>query len=128
MALLHVSRGQERGLLHVVAVPILLLLIPIFDTTLVTVMRKLAGRPVSQGGRDHSSHRLVAVGLSERLAVILLYILAALAGLLAVVVSWAPAQISLAAVAGFAVLLTVLGILVARVKVYDRVPLRKEGK
>ena len=43
----------------------LVLLIPIFDTTLVTVSRLLSGRSAAQGGRDHSSHRLVAIGLSR---------------------------------------------------------------
>ena len=41
-------------------VPAAVLAIPIFDTTLVTIVRRLNGRPVSQGGRDHTSHRLVA--------------------------------------------------------------------
>ncbi len=59
-----------------VLVPVLVLLVPIFDTTFVTIMRKLAGRPASQGGRDHTSHRLVALGWSERQAV---WILSALA-------------------------------------------------
>jgi len=54
-------------------VPVLILGIPIFDTAFVTVMRKLRGRPVSQGGRDHISHRLVALGLSERNTVLFLY-------------------------------------------------------
>src|SRR2546421_596534 len=39
--------------------PILVLAVPILDTTLVTVVRLLDGRPVYQGGRDHTSHRLV---------------------------------------------------------------------
>ena len=52
----------------------------IFDTTLVTVMRLLAGRRPSQGGRDHSSHRLVAIGLRESTAVAVLWTLAALGG------------------------------------------------
>jgi len=54
------------------AAPVLVLLIPIFDTTLVTLSRWFSGRRASQGGRDHSSHRLVAIGLSERAAVALL--------------------------------------------------------
>src|SRR6201984_8027 len=82
-ALLHVSGGRSQGLFAVLAVPVLLLVIPIFDTTLVTVLRKLAGRAASQGGRDHASHRLVALGLSERSAVGLLYALAMLSGLMA---------------------------------------------
>lgn len=54
-------------------VPIAVLAVPIFDTTLVAVLRTLSGKPVSQGGRDHSSHRLVVAGLSERRAVLTLY-------------------------------------------------------
>jgi UDP-GlcNAc:undecaprenyl-phosphate GlcNAc-1-phosphate transferase len=52
--------------------PILILAVPILDTTLVTVVRLLDGRPVYRGGRDHTSHRLVYHGLSEKRAVILL--------------------------------------------------------
>ncbi len=52
--------------------PVLVLAVPILDTTLVTVARLLDGRPIYQGGRDHSSHRLVRYGLSERRAVALL--------------------------------------------------------
>jgi UDP-GlcNAc:undecaprenyl-phosphate GlcNAc-1-phosphate transferase len=61
--------------------PVLILAVPILDTTLVTVVRLLEGRPVYQGGRDHTSHRLVYSGLSERRAVVLLgLVLAALGG------------------------------------------------
>ena len=67
------SGGRGAQLLVVLAVPVLILFIPIFDTTLVTVLRKLSGRAASQGGRDHTSHRLVALGLSERRAVWMLY-------------------------------------------------------
>src|ERR1043165_3693070 len=70
-ALINISGGRSRTLI-VLAVPILVLFIPIFDATFVTVLRKLAGRAASQGGRDHTSHRLVALGLSEKRAVLLL--------------------------------------------------------
>ncbi len=56
--------------------PILILAVPILDTALVTVARLLEGRPIYQGGRDHSSHRLVRFGLSERHAVALLALIA----------------------------------------------------
>src|SRR5919197_1303160 len=52
--------------------PILVLAVPILDTTLVTILRLLDGRPIYRGGRDHASHRLVYHGLSERRAVVLL--------------------------------------------------------
>jgi UDP-GlcNAc:undecaprenyl-phosphate/decaprenyl-phosphate GlcNAc-1-phosphate transferase len=60
--------------------PVLVLAVPILDTTLVTVVRLLEGRPVSQGGRDHSSHRLVALGLTETGAVVLLAAVSAALG------------------------------------------------
>ena len=52
----------SRGMMAVLAMPVLLMCIPIFDTTFVTVTRFVSGRRVSQGGRDHTSHRLVALG------------------------------------------------------------------
>ncbi|HJZ78043.1 MAG TPA: hypothetical protein VKE51_40220 [Vicinamibacterales bacterium] len=79
----HPAPGRS-DVLSIVAGPVLVLLIPIFDTTLVTVSRRLSGRRASQGGRDHSSHRLVAIGLSERRAVALLWGLAAIGGVLGI--------------------------------------------
>lgn len=116
-ALLSVSGGRTRSFLPVLAVPVLILLIPIFDTTLVTLLRKLAGRPVSQGGRDHTSHRLVALGLSERRAVWLLYGLATMAGLFALMVRHFPLGLCLIAIAAFTTFLTLLGIYLSRVTI-----------
>jgi UDP-GlcNAc:undecaprenyl-phosphate GlcNAc-1-phosphate transferase len=118
-ALVNVSGGRSRSLLPVLAVPILVLFIPIFDTTFVTIIRKLSGRAASQGGRDHTSHRLVALGMSERHAVWMLYGLAALSGVLALLVQEVKLDVSLAAIAGFTILLTLLGVYLAGVKVYD---------
>ena len=64
-ALVNVSGGRTRSFLPVLVVPILVLFIPIFDTTFVTILRKLSGRAASQGGRDHTSHRLVSAGFSD---------------------------------------------------------------
>ncbi len=111
--------GRSRSFLPVLAVPILILFIPIFDTTLVTVLRKLSGRSASQGGRDHTSHRLVALGMSERRAVWMLYGFAGLSGLLAMVVRETKLDISLPVILGFTVVLTLLGVYLAGVKVYD---------
>jgi UDP-GlcNAc:undecaprenyl-phosphate/decaprenyl-phosphate GlcNAc-1-phosphate transferase len=61
--------------------PLLVLAVPILDTTLVTVVRLLEGRPVTQGGRDHTSHRLVYEGLSDKRAVVLLSVVSAALGL-----------------------------------------------
>src|SRR6185295_1746203 len=118
-SLMQVSGGRSRSLLPVLVVPILILFIPIFDTTFVTVLRKLSGRAASQGGRDHTSHRLVALGMSERNAVLMLYGFAALSGVLALLVQRARLDVSLAAIASFSIVLTLIGVYLAGVKVYD---------
>jgi UDP-GlcNAc:undecaprenyl-phosphate GlcNAc-1-phosphate transferase len=61
--------------------PIIVLAVPILDTTLVTVVRLLEGRPITQGGRDHTSHRLVHEGLSDLRAVVFLSVVSAALGL-----------------------------------------------
>ncbi|HEY4348244.1 MAG TPA: NAD-binding protein [Gaiellaceae bacterium] len=60
--------------------PVLVLAVPILDTALVTVARLLDGRPIYEGARDHSSHRLVRFGLSERSTVALLALIALCVG------------------------------------------------
>ena len=123
-ALLNPTGGRSRSLLPVLAVPVLILFIPIFDTLLVTILRKLAGRSVARGGRDHTSHRLVALGLSERCAVWMLYVLAAVSGFLGLLVRDLALDYSLAAVLGFVLLLTFVGVYLGGVKVYDEAEVR----
>lgn len=73
----------SRGTVSILLLPVLVLLVPIFDTGFVSITRILAGRPISVGGRDHTSHRLVALGLSESAAVHLLYFVAIASGAIA---------------------------------------------
>ena len=54
-----------------------MLAVPILDTALVTAVRMREGRPIHQGGKDHTSHRLVRGGLSEQRTVVLLAAIAA---------------------------------------------------
>jgi UDP-GlcNAc:undecaprenyl-phosphate GlcNAc-1-phosphate transferase len=118
-ALMSATGTRSRSFMVVLAVPVLILLIPIFDTTFVTILRKLSGRSASQGGRDHTSHRLVALGLSERRAVWMLYGFAGLSGILALLVSRMKFDVSVAAIAAFTVVLALLGVYLAGVKVYE---------
>jgi UDP-GlcNAc:undecaprenyl-phosphate GlcNAc-1-phosphate transferase len=76
--------AYSRGIAAVLVLPVLLMLIPIFDTTFVTLTRLITGRPVSRGGRDHTSHRLVGLGITERQALALFFTVSVLSGLLAV--------------------------------------------
>ncbi len=66
-------RAQNVGGEFTFALAVLVLALPIFDTSLVTVHRFLTGRRISQGGKDHTSHRLVSLGLNPGQAVLVLY-------------------------------------------------------
>lgn len=68
--------------LLILVIPIGLMAIPIMDTTLVTIRRIISGRSIHQGGKDHTSHRLVALGLTERNAVLTLYIISIVWGII----------------------------------------------
>jgi UDP-GlcNAc:undecaprenyl-phosphate GlcNAc-1-phosphate transferase len=119
--------GLRRNVLAVLAIPVLLLLIPIIDTTLVTISRKFHGRPVSQGGRDHTSHRLVALGLSERKAALVLWTLAAASGGVAVLVRELEWPVAILLVPVFGIVLLFFLVHLGRVKVYERVVTPAEG-
>jgi UDP-GlcNAc:undecaprenyl-phosphate GlcNAc-1-phosphate transferase len=110
----------SRGTLAVLAVPALLLLVPIFDTVFVMTTRLTSGRPISVGGRDHTSHRVVAVGASERRVALFFYVIAASAGGVAVI-SY-EARFSYAALAlGMTLLATILlGVFLAGIQVVTR--------
>jgi UDP-GlcNAc:undecaprenyl-phosphate GlcNAc-1-phosphate transferase len=111
-------RGSRSDVVSAIAGPVFVLMIPIFDTTLVTVLRLLAGRSPAVGGRDHSSHRLVAMGLSERSAVLVLWLLAGIGGGIGVLLRSASDGVSLAVGAAFVLLMCGLAFLLGRVRVY----------
>jgi UDP-GlcNAc:undecaprenyl-phosphate GlcNAc-1-phosphate transferase len=73
------------GVPPLVLAPVVVLAIPVFDTLFVSVTRRLRGQAISQGGTDHSSHRLVQLGLNERSAVLLLSALSIASGAVALV-------------------------------------------
>ncbi len=73
-------------------VPVCVLAVPIFDTSLVFVSRLRRGKnPLTTPGKDHVSHRLTALGLTRREAVLICYLLGCGAGMVAVYISQARA-------------------------------------
>jgi UDP-GlcNAc:undecaprenyl-phosphate GlcNAc-1-phosphate transferase len=55
------------------AAALLILVVPVFDSSFVVLLRRLAGRSTTRGNIDHTSHRLVSAGFTDRTAVWLLY-------------------------------------------------------
>ena len=116
------AQYYSRGITAVLAVPVLILLIPIFDTTFVTVTRLLRGQPVSQGGRDHTSHRLVALAGSERRALVLLFALSIAGGGVAILTYRAHVGLIVVFLPLVVVGLALLGIRLSQVEVVRSAP------
>ncbi len=77
--------GSWRDASHLsimILIPLLLFTLPLFDVILVSIIRRLNGRAISQGGRDHTSHRLVLMGLSERQTLLVIWTVSFVSGLL----------------------------------------------
>ncbi|AAK80818.1 UDP-GlcNAc:undecaprenyl-phosphate GlcNAc-1-phosphate transferase [Clostridium acetobutylicum] len=69
----------------VLAVPILVLGLPIYDTIFAIIRRKINGKPITQADRGHLHHRLLDMGLSQKQAVLIMYFISAIMGLVAVI-------------------------------------------
>lgn len=97
-------------------IPLMVFAVPIFDTTLVTFTRLREKRSPMQGGKDHVSHRLLYLGLSPRRVVVVLYIVCALCGLVALVTSAAPSEVVPFIAGGMALVALICFILLERVR------------
>ncbi|MEE4358697.1 MAG: glycosyl transferase [Desulfococcaceae bacterium] len=115
---IHYSASGHATNLGAVAVPVMILLVPILDTTMVTLIRLLSGRKASAGGRDHTSHRLVLVGFSEREAAIFLYGVGFMSGIGAWFVSSSDTLSSPAAIIPLGIAVLLMGIYMAQIRVY----------
>ncbi len=120
LALLPATEGRSSHLdrFGLLVVPILVLLVPVVDTTVVATCRALAGRSPLLGGKDHLSHRLVIAGLTEPRAVQMHFLLGAISGGTALAVcqlAWYHSTVILPALL-FAV--AAVGCFLGRVPVY----------
>lgn len=74
-------------------VPVFVMVLPVFDINLVVFTRLAEGRSPGQAGKDHTSHRLMSLGFSQRQILFILYGMCTLFGILAVLVSAVPAAV-----------------------------------
>lgn len=88
--------GTLKGATTVaLAVPVLILGLPVMDTLFSVVRRLRSGRPVYQADRGHLHHRLLDLGLSQRQTVVLLYAWAGLLGLAALILAEEPPALAM---------------------------------
>lgn len=129
LAVLAISRQpQASNIFAILGVPTLLFLLPILDTTLVTFTRLLRGQPPTQGGRDHTSHRLIAFGLSERQAVVVLYVIALASGIAAIGIELLGYQFSLIFVPLLVLALALITVYLGKLKVVSSAAVIRENR
>ena len=113
---LHFSGKFQLGSL---LFPLMLMVVPICDTTLVTLTRRIRRHPISVGGTDHLSHRLVAYGFSERGAVLTLWTLSFLGSLLALLTAVYGVSHFITTVTLLSISIAVLGAYLTRYELYS---------
>ncbi len=68
-----------------IILPVIVLALPIFDTLFAIIRRLIHGKSIMEADRGHLHHRLIDLGLSQRQAVLVLYAIAAIFGVFAIV-------------------------------------------
>jgi len=87
VGVISVFNEGNRAANPLISVPLILFSLPIFDTARVMLKRLIRGVSIFQADKNHVHHRLLSLGLSHRQAAWTLYVVAALTGLLAIVMS-----------------------------------------
>lgn len=70
-----------------IAIPLLVLGLPLFDTLFAIIRRIGTGKPIMQADRGHLHHRLIDMGMSQRQSVVIMYIASGALGLCAIVLA-----------------------------------------
>jgi UDP-GlcNAc:undecaprenyl-phosphate/decaprenyl-phosphate GlcNAc-1-phosphate transferase len=102
--------------------PLLVMLVPLLDTTIVTVSRLATGNPISRRGLDHSHHRLLTLGLTVPRAVAVSWSLAAMGAMLAAGQSLLPHAYLLSALPFVIAGIGVIGLFMIDLTFVDRAP------
>lgn len=80
-------QGLKNSTAVSVITPVIILGVPILDTTVAIIRRKLSGRPATEADKMHLHHRLLAMGFTHRGAVLVVYGIAILFSLIALVLN-----------------------------------------
>ena len=80
-------QGLKNSTAVAVVTPVIILGVPILDTGVAIIRRKLSGRPVMEADKMHLHHRLLAMGFTHRGAVLVVYGIAILFSLIAILLN-----------------------------------------
>ncbi|WP_373897943.1 glycosyltransferase family 4 protein [Haloimpatiens sp. FM7315] len=80
LAAISIKGAIKSAAAFTIAVPIITLGLPIYDTLFAMIRRKINGKPIMKADKGHLHHRLLAMGLSQRKAVLIMYIISVILG------------------------------------------------
>ncbi|MEG0371879.1 MAG: MraY family glycosyltransferase [Clostridium sp.] len=116
LAAISIEGAIKSATAVVVAVPILALGLPIYDTLFAMIRRKINKRPMMEADKGHFHHRLLELGLSQKQVVYIMYIISSILGvssIIAMVVnpkqSFALLVVVCALILAFAIEMDILG-------------------
>src|SRR6266545_2217436 len=120
-----IQTNQKASTAVAVLIPTIALGLPILDTLLAIARRAVRGRPLFQADKEHIHHRLIALGLTQRQAVLVLYGLCVLFGAVALALTYTNSRQSgllliVLAVVAFIFLRSIGFIRLSRMSVVDR--------
>ena len=94
LASISIEGAIKSAAAFVISVPILALGLPIYDTLFAMIRRKINGKPIMEADRGHLHHRLLDMGLTQRQAVIIMYLISAVLGSFAILAMQISSQSS----------------------------------
>ncbi len=122
------SWKESTHLVMMVAIPALVLAVPIFDTAFVALARSFNSHGIFQGDKDHISHRMVVLGFSEKKTVIVLYIVSILFGAISILSMYINPVITVVIVLLAVISLIYFAAFLGKVKVYNEDEAKKIKK
>lgn len=85
LAAISIEGAIKSATAFVIAVPILAFGLPIYDTLFAMIRRKVNGKSIMQADKGHLHHRLLNMGMSQKQAVIIMYLISAVLGGIAII-------------------------------------------
>ena len=80
LAAISIEGAIKSAAVFPIAVPILAFGIPIYDTLFAVIRRKINGKPIMSADKGHLHHRLLDMGLNQKQAVLIMYVISAILG------------------------------------------------
>ncbi|GAA0728223.1 MraY family glycosyltransferase [Clostridium malenominatum] len=94
LASISIEGAIKSAAAFAISVPILALGLPIYDTLFAMIRRKINGKPIMEADKGHLHHRLLDMGLTQRQAVIIMYLISAILGSFAILAMQVSSQSS----------------------------------